>query len=63
MTGVTDKLNRWQNHFSDGGGMVAMFFRPWRVAHRLRQLGWNIEWLGTEQGIEARVVKQANISL
>jgi len=64
MTRVTEPIK------SDGktilvmaGGTGGHVFPALAVAHRLQQQGWNIEWLGTEQGIEAQVVKQANISI
>ena len=64
MTGVTGQIKpAGKTILVMAGGTGGHVFPALAVAHRLRQLGWNIEWLGTEQGIEAQVVKQANISL
>ena len=45
------------------GGTGGHVFPALAVAHKLQQLGWQVQWLGTEQGIEARVVTQANIPI
>lgn len=45
------------------GGTGGHVFPALAVALRLRDQGCRVEWLGTEQGIEARVVPQAGIKI
>jgi UDP-N-acetylglucosamine--N-acetylmuramyl-(pentapeptide) pyrophosphoryl-undecaprenol N-acetylglucosamine transferase len=45
------------------GGTGGHVFPALAVAKVLRQCGWQVEWLGTQSGIEARVVPAENIPL
>jgi UDP-N-acetylglucosamine--N-acetylmuramyl-(pentapeptide) pyrophosphoryl-undecaprenol N-acetylglucosamine transferase len=45
------------------GGTGGHVFPALAVAQELRRRGWQIDWLGTERGIEARIVPAADIPL
>ena len=45
------------------GGTGGHVFPALAVADRLRAEGWNVTWVGTRRGIEARVVPHARLSL
>ncbi|AFV00691.1 undecaprenyldiphospho-muramoylpentapeptide beta-N-acetylglucosaminyltransferase [Simiduia agarivorans] len=45
------------------GGTGGHVFPALAVAEALRAQGWDTQWLGTQRGIEARLVPQAGISL
>lgn len=45
------------------GGTGGHVFPALAVANELRERGWQIDWLGTDRGIEARIVPAANIPL
>lgn len=45
------------------GGTGGHVFPALAVAEELRRRGWQIDWLGTERGIEAKIVPAADIPL
>jgi UDP-N-acetylglucosamine--N-acetylmuramyl-(pentapeptide) pyrophosphoryl-undecaprenol N-acetylglucosamine transferase len=45
------------------GGTGGHVFPALAVAQQLRELGWRVEWLGSQRGIENRLVPEANIQL
>ncbi len=45
------------------GGTGGHVFPALAVAEEMRQRGWQISWLGTEKGLESKVVPAANIDI
>jgi UDP-N-acetylglucosamine--N-acetylmuramyl-(pentapeptide) pyrophosphoryl-undecaprenol N-acetylglucosamine transferase len=45
------------------GGTGGHVFPALAVAQELKQMGWHAEWVGTDRGLEARVIPAAGIAL
>lgn len=45
------------------GGTGGHVFPALAVAHELRRQGWHAEWVGTDRGLESRVIPQSGIAL